>query len=230
MEIDHYPKLYTQPTLFDLDDSSSEALELIPKLWFAAEALSCPDEAKRVAGLSVIVEKNAARFSPMIAYLLFTRIGDPNPDIQKRVVETLANVLGPDENGLAAPEQVRINLYTHLSGMENSHIHKLLTIVSIYPDEEENVEILLKTCSQSGKYLADILLDRSQAMEIRELSANYIGKIGYLDALPVLERLVSKLETKYRGQKVMPFSNNDPKNEISLLPSIRNALKYLYAP
>lgn len=230
MKFDEQIDLFLQPALFETSQISSGTLELIPKLWYAAEALSSPDDQKRKAALSVIIDQNAARYSPLISYLLFTRIEDPNPEIQKVVVEILSDALNPDEKGLLAPDSVRSNLFSHLSTIDSSSVLSLLELVSRYPEEEEKVGSIIKVCSNSGQYLADILLDRSQPIIIRDIAANFIGKIGYLEAIPALERLVSRLETKFNGQQYMPFSTNDPNTEITLIPTLRLALKYLYAP
>lgn len=230
MKTDEQIDIYLQPTLFDSSEVSSGTLELIPKLWYAAEALASPDEMKRKTAIRVIMDQNAARFSPLISYLLFTRIKDPILDIQKEVVEILAGILSPDENGLPAPDPVRISLYLHLATMDYLSILGLLDLVSRHPEEEEKVGIIIKTCTNAGKYLSEILLDRSQPINIREISARFIGKIGYLEAIPAIERLVSRLEMKFNGQQYMPFSVNDTNNELTLIPTLRKSLKYLYAP
>lgn len=230
MKFDEQIDLFLQPALFETNQVSSGNLELLPKLWYAAEALTSRDEQKRKEALSVIIDQNAARFSPLISYLLFTRLKDPNPEVQKIIVEILSDVIIPDDKGLPAPDYVRSSLFSHLSTIDSTSILSLLELVSTFPEEGTKVGTLIKACSNSGKYLADIILDRTQPIQTREIAANFIGEIGYLEAIPALERLVSRLETKFNGQQYMPFSTDDPNNEIILIPTLRQALKYLYAP
>ena len=230
MEIDQPQKLYVQPALFDVGDSTSGSLELLPRLWFAVEKLSSPDPDVRREGVSEIAEFHAARLSPLVAYLVFTRISDPDLEIRKSVVKTLSGILGPDQNGLPAPDEVRINLYTHLSQMDVSYILDLLELAAYSPESESEIKILLKACTHAGDHLADILGDRNQDLKTRELAAVYIGRIGYLDAQPALERIARRLEAKVSGQQSMSFSRVNGRGEIDLLPALRQALEFLRAP
>ena len=65
---------------------------------------------------------------------------------------------------------------------------------------------------------------------MREMAANFIGRIGYLDAEATLDRIANRLESKMNGQKTMPFSRIEENDEKLLLPSIRLALECLRAP
>jgi len=230
MTSNQHPTIYVQPALFELGNTSSGTLELMPKLWFAAEALSSPNGADRRAGLSVIIDKKGARLSPLLSYLVFTRLSDPDLAIRKSIVEALADVLGPDEQGLPAPQQVRVNLYTHLSRMDKNHIFALLQVADYDSSTGSQVEILIKACTFSGDHLAEIVYDRSMPLVIREIAATMIGRIGYLDAQPTLERLANRLEAKVNGQQVMPFNRMNGDDEVTLLPAVRTALELLSAP
>jgi hypothetical protein len=230
MEIDQHLIVHLQPALFKAGDVSMGVLELIPKLWFAAEALTSPDAKKRKIGLEDLINEGAARFSPLLSYLIFTRISDPDLDIRISVINALADILGPDESGLPAPEVIRVDLYMHLSRMEAQQVKSLVEAVNYDSTVEIAAESLLKACPLAGSYLADILADRTQPLEVRELCAMYIGRIGYLDAIPVLERVAKKLEAKMNGQQTMPFGRIKNRGELILLPAIHSALDSLQQP
>jgi hypothetical protein len=57
-----------------------------------------------------------------------------------------------------------------------------------------------------------------------------IGRVGYLDVLPTLERLANRLEARLSGQQTMPFVKVNEDDEAILLPEIRQALHLLQAP
>ena len=230
MEIDQHPDILVQKTLFDEGDSTSGTLELIPRLWYVAESLSSPSAELRRDALKSINQENAARLSPLLAYIVFTRLSDPDLDIRKMVVNTLANVLRPDDGGLAAPEEVRLHLYAHLTEMNLDQVKELLEIAIYEPESEQDIEILLKAGTYSGDHLSKILADRKNNLNIREISATFIGRIGYLDAEATLDRIANRLESKMKGQKVMPFTRMEENDEKLLLPSVRLALEYLRAP
>jgi hypothetical protein len=51
--------------------------------------------------------------------------------------------------------------------------------------------------------------------------------MGYLDALPTLERMASKLESRHNGRSVLDEMDDD---EAELLAVIRSSLELLRAP
>ena len=88
----------------------------------------------------------------------------------------------------------------------------------------------MKECSQAGEYLAGILADRQLPLNIRKLSAYLVGEIGYLDAIPTLEKLQARLEVRAEGQQYMPFHIQEQSEDNQLLPEVQNALTKLQAP
>ena len=79
MDADPFHIRLDQPSLFEFDNNSIDAVELFPAVWSAAEAIISPDPQVRMQGLEQIAQTQAARFSPLIAYLLFTRFMSHNP-------------------------------------------------------------------------------------------------------------------------------------------------------
>jgi hypothetical protein len=57
-----------------------------------------------------------------------------------------------------------------------------------------------------------------------------IGRIGYVDALPVVERLAAKLEARVNGQQMMPFTQPENSDEVKLLPAVLSTQEILRAP
>lgn len=220
----------TQPTLFDWGDSSAGTLELFPSVWGAAEALTSPDVLIRQAGLDRLVELNAARFSPLVAYLIGTRLTDPDIALRAHIVQTLASIFSPDQQGRPAPEMVRQHLTTLLSQMRARQIYALLQVASFDSSLEPQIAILLNTCSYAGNHLGDILANREALVSIRQKAAHFIGQVGYCDAIPLLERLLNRLEARQNGQQMMPFLRVNENDEITLLPAVRGALNILNAP
>lgn len=219
-----------QPTLFDFSDQTTGAVELFPAVWSAAEDLVSPDLPRRLKGLEKLLELNAPRLSPLITYLLATRILDTDINLRVRIVKALGELLMLDKEGHVSPEPVRKYLMTYLNQMRTRPIFSLLEVGSQYPSEEENIARLLNACPNAGRHLADILSDRNAPMAIREQAAQYIGLVGYLDAIPALERLSSRLESRISGQQAMSFAPPAASEEMKLLPTIRDTLTLLYAP
>jgi hypothetical protein len=57
-----------------------------------------------------------------------------------------------------------------------------------------------------------------------------IGRVGYLDALPALERLLARLESRLHGQQAMPFAPKSSLEEAELLPDLQLTLTLLRSP
>lgn len=230
MQDKHIDPELLQPTLFDFSDGTTGAVELFPAVWSAAEDMVSPDLSSRQQGLNTLDELNAPRLSPLIAYLLVTRISETNVSLRARVVNTLGELLKPDHEGRVTPEPVRKYLLTYLNQMRTRPIFSLLEVATQYPLEKENVARLLNACPNAGRHLSDILSDRKAPMDVREQAAQFIGFVGYLDAIPALERLSSRLESRLSGQQAMSFAPPAISEETKLLPTIRETLTLLYAP
>jgi hypothetical protein len=136
----------------------------------------------------------------------------------------------PDDSGQLSPEPVRRVLSYSLSQMQREHIYKLLELIEVDRSAEPRVVLLLKACHNSGDYLAEILLDRRETVATRIEAARLIGSVGYVEAIPCVERLISRLESRVNGQQYLPFSPAENGEEPSLLPILKSTLEILRAP
>jgi len=227
MDADSFQTRLEQPSLFEFDDTSTDAVELFPAVWAAGEAIISPDREFRMQGLEQIAQSRAARFSPLIAYLLVTRLNEPEMDLRSRVVNILADVLRLDSQGRVAPETVRLQLINHLARMRTRQIYSLLQVVDFDPQALDSVAVLLNACSFAGNHLSDLVLDRKIGVSIRMRAVELIGEVGYLDAMPVLERIRTRLEARLNGQQHMPFVTLESDDEVALLPTIQASLDLL---
>ncbi len=218
---------FRQPALFDFASPSSGALELFPSVWGALEDLASPQASLRRTGLERLVELNAHRLSPLVAYMLVTRIDDPDLTLRSRIIRVLGDALVPDAQGSVASESVVNTLASALSQMHTHEIYAVLQVSNASAENESPVARLLNACPYAGNHLADILADRKAPLSIRKQAVNYIGLVGFLDAIPGLERLQARLEARLNGQQSMPFLAPLPADEVELLPAIETALAAL---
>jgi HEAT repeat protein len=218
-----------QPQLFLLEESIG-TLELFPAVWSALEDLTKADPEVRLNALEQLIELNAPRFSPVVSYILVTKITESTLELRARIIEVLGKVLTPDENGFPAPEEVRSSLHLYLSGFRTRQIYALLQVSAEYYSLEEHVSRLLNACPFAGNHLIDILNDSKTAIDIRMQAAVMIGQVGYLYTLPALEKLSRRLEARISGQKTMDFAPQRNSIESSLLPVVNEALRSLRSP
>jgi hypothetical protein len=229
MGIDPLSFNLSQPALFDFNEPSSGAMELFPTVWSAAEDLTSPEASTRRAGLECLVEMGAPRLSPLIGYLLATRLTDPDLRLRTRVVQVLSDVLAPDEQGHNAPEAVSRILRAYLSQIRLRPIYALLEVVEADGSLNRPVARLLNCCPYGGNHLAAILIERLFDVRIRQKAAHMIGLVGFLDTLPTLERLATRLQARLTGQQSMPFAPVEGPDESALLPDVQSALVVLKA-
>jgi hypothetical protein len=217
-----------QPVLFEFAQAASTgAVELFPAVWSAVEALAAEDAGARRNALDRLQQLNAPRLSPLVAYILATRITDPDIEMRGRVIRALGDVLSKDQAGNLAPEAVRKHLANYLAHMRTRPIFALLEVVMNDPGLESSVALLLNACPYAGTHLSSILADRKFAIPLRIQAARFIGIVGFLDAIPVLERLEARLISRLGGQQAMPFAPPPEPDESDLLPIVQSTLTTL---
>lgn len=206
-----------------------ESEKLIPSIWNLAEKMVSPDIENRRVGLESIVELDVLPRFPLLVYILATRITEPDIDLRGEVVNALANVLvTQSKNGSVTPGSSILSDF--LSRMRTRQVYSLLQVVDTNPVSEPHVMELLKACSFASNHLSDILSDRRTPVAIRKLATKFIGDIGYLDSISTLERMETRLESRFPSQQTLPGIVVREDEEASLLPMIRNALALLRAP
>ncbi len=218
----------TQLKLIDFEhEISTGNVELFPSVWQATENLAAQEEKTRRLALDELLQLGAPRLSPLVAYNIATRLRDPVLSFRARIVESLANLLRLDAEGRPAPDQVRAYLVSYLSQMEQGDIQALLEIGVAESETKSHISKLLNLCPKAGRHLAQLVTDRKSSVPIRQLAANFIGLIGFIEALPTLERLRNRLETRLVGQKSMSFAPPSNTDETLLLPDIKAAITLL---
>lgn len=194
-----------QTALFDRQKLDDENADLVPAILHAAERLTSPHEHDRRQGLSGIVDMGAHRHSPLIAYLLATRLTEPVLSLRFRVVKAVGDILRLNEDREPTPDQVRRHLQAYLSQMRRRQIYGLLQVADRYAAAEADVARILNMCSYAGGTLSGIFNDRNAPLSIRKQAIYYCGRVGFGDSLPAMERLVHRLQSKDERQTRMNF-------------------------
>ena len=109
------------------------------EIWQAAERLASPRAAERDAALDYLVGQGVARKSPLIAYLLATRISDPDLEVRSHIVKALGGVVAVDGQGEHAADQVIIQLQGFLAQLSKEQVLSLLEVSEQYLTAEESL-------------------------------------------------------------------------------------------
>jgi HEAT repeat protein len=217
-----------QPTFLEVIETSSGLLELFPAVWNAAEGLTSPDVHIRSAALTRLVELGAPRLSPLISYLLATRILEPDLSLRCRIVQVLGELLIADGSGRQAPDAVRRHMISYLAQMRTRPIFSLLQAALAEPNLADHITRLLNNCPHASTHLAEIFSDRGISLDLRQQAVRFVGQAGFLEALPALERLATRLEARRNGQQSMPFAPPpNTQDESKLLHEINQTLLML---
>jgi len=221
---------YKQSDTIQIKKLDKRGAEVLPDLWGAAEQLTSPALESRWEGLNNLLEMDAIRHSPLVAYILTTRISETDLGLRTGIILALADVLTTEEEKSSLSEDVQTRICLYLSKMRKRQIFSLLQVADNDLSGEESVYRLLNCCSYAGKHLSNILLDRKIPIRIRMRAVSYVERIGYLDALPALERAVNRIESRKNGRFSGSLDNGDQGDERELSKMMEQAMEILRSP
>jgi hypothetical protein len=207
--------------------TQSEAdFEWNKEIWLASEMLASPRSVEREEALDYLVEQGAPAKSPLIAYLLATRLSDPDLGVRFHMVKTLGAVLIGAEHGEQLPDQVLRQLQSFLTHLNKEQILDLLEVSEQYLSAEESLIAIFKLCSYAGDVLSGIVNDRKISLEIRQNAIYYCGEIGFLETITTLQVLVMRIEKRNQLQSRSPLRKK-AQDENQLYPYAVAALEKL---
>ncbi|MEN8172375.1 MAG: hypothetical protein ABFS03_05785 [Chloroflexota bacterium] len=217
---------FPQPVLFDLENAPADTKDVLPAIWHALEATTSPNVMDRQAGLDQLLAEDVLRVSPLVASVLLMRISEPDIQLRTRTVHALGEVLLHKTDQIPS-YLVRQHLKHICLGWKCEHINLLLEVVDQDPLTLDAISALLTLCSQSGKLLSEIMIDRKVPVVLRQQAIDLIGRVGFLEAIPSLERFVERLTSRSERQKKMPFAPVNEFSEEILIANLKKALLML---
>ncbi len=201
--------------------------EEINERWHALEQLTAPEAAERRAGLATLSELEIPKDSPLAAYVLATRLTDPNVNIRAEVIKTLGETITPPKGSLP-PFDVRRHLKGYHTVIGRGTVLATLEAAKVDPASESHIAALYKLWPHTGAILANIATKRTIPVPIRRQAIQFIGSVGFVETIPQLERLAERLESRANGQKRMTFAPpSEDDDEASLLSMVQATLTLL---
>jgi len=224
MDIDPVLVGVNQSSLQNYPDTPFLAFEQGLDFWKAAQDLIHPELEVRRQGLNQLTALGAASHSPLLAYILVSRLAEPDLALRACIVRELSSLLNLPFNGNQAVNEVLYFLKTNLSQLRHNQIMSLLYLVEADPQTYPDVTKIISQCSYAGDHLSEILADRHVELPVRQVAARLVGDIGYLSAVSTLERLETRLQSRLNPSKMLM---DRPNGDTALLPSIKEALNKL---
>jgi hypothetical protein len=216
-----------QLPLFVYGEPVENINEVLPVVWNATESLASPDAVTRQHGIDALLELGAQRVSPLVAFMIAACLNDRNIYIRRRVIYILADLINREPGIRSTPENIRKTITNYLHNMGEETIFGLMEVAVIDPLAEKSIYHLLNTCPFAGKFLGNILTEWKNPLTIRQKAIHFVGLVGYMEALPVLERLLDRLEARHRGQYAMTFAPASIKSDEDIMPYLRIAIEQL---
>jgi hypothetical protein len=218
-----------QLPLFLYGEPTGNIAEMLPVVWNATECLASENAITRQHGIDAILELGAQKVSPLVGFMIATRLGDKDIYIRRRVIYILADLITwvPGDDRRADNIRKSISNYLHDIGEET--ILGILEVAVMDPQAEKAVYDLLNACPFAGRFLGDILTEWKHPLAIRQKAIHFVGLVGYMEILPVLERLLDRLEARQTGQYTMSFASSSARSDEDIMPYLRIAIKNMSA-
>jgi hypothetical protein len=222
MNINTLPNV--QLPLFVYGEPTENIAEMLPVVWNATECLASADAITRQHGIDAILELGAQKVSPLVAFMIATRLGDKDIYIRRRVIYILADLITwvPGDNQMA--DSIRKSVTNYLHDIGEEIIFGILEVAVLDPQAEKPIYDLLNASPCAGKYLGEVLTEWKHPLAIRQKAIHFVGLVGYMEALPALERLLDRLEARQNGQFAMSFASSSIKSDEDIMPYLRIAI------
>jgi hypothetical protein len=221
------PVTNVQLPLFVYGEPVENINELLPAVWNATESMASPDAVTRQHGIDALLELGAQRVSSLVAFMMATCLSDRDIYIRRRVCYILADLINNEPVMRQTPENITKTVTNYLHNMREETLFGLLEVATIDPLIEKSIYHLLNACPFAGKYLGDILADWKNPLPIRQKAIHFVGLVGYMETLPVLERLLDRLKARQSGQYTMSFAPASIKSDEDIIPYLRIAIQQL---
>ena len=171
----------------------------------AAQDLVSPRVAIREEALDDLMEGDISKNSPLIAYLIASRLTDPDLEFRFHIIKAIGKILSPDDNGNLAADAVITQVQSVIVNLNREQVLDILAVADQYISAESGLVEVFKLNSCAGSILSDIVIDQKVPVSIRQQAIYYCGEIGFLDTIHTLEGLRNRVD----GRKLQ--DNESPK-------------------
>ena len=227
MNINTIPNV--QLPLFVYGEPTQNIAEMLPVVWNATECLASADAITRQHGIDAILELGAQKVSPLVAFMIATRLGDQDIYIRRRVIYILADLISwePGDNQVA--DDIRKSVTNYLRDIGEETVYGILEVAVMDQQAEKPIYGLLNACPIAGRLLVNVLTEWKNPLAIRQKAIHFVGLVGYMEVLPVLERLLDRLEARQNGQYTMAFASASSRSDEDIMPYLRIAINKMSA-
>jgi len=196
------------------------------RLWETAEGLVSTDSYLRESALTQLEEIEGFYRSPLIAYLLVSRISEPELEIRFHFIQLLGSLVDYDSPGQQLTDKALCIAKGALDQMDKFQLIRLLEVSDSYLAAESAIKSILKLSSYAGSVLSGIVNDWKLPISIRQQAVFYCGEGGYLNSRPTLQNLIQRVE-KTRNRSGGRSERKKSREDEFLYPYVVSALEKL---
>ena len=196
------------------------------RLWETAEGLISPDPFLRESALDQFKEIDGLYRSPLIAYLLVSRISEPDLEIRFHLIQLLGSLVDYDSPGQHLTDQALSIAKDALDQMKKNQLIMLLEVSDSYLAAESAIKSILRLSSYAGVILSGIVNDLKLPVSIRQQAVYYCGEGGYIISRPTLQNLIQRVE-KTRNRPGGGSERKKNREDEILYPYVVSAMEKL---
>jgi hypothetical protein len=200
--------------------------------WTAAEMFVSPHVEERRRGFALLCGREESRRSALTAYLLATRLTEPDLALRAQVANALAEYFALRGREFRYPPEQRAAVAAHLRQYDRPEVLALLELHHASRKGEVSLPAdslihLLERIPITTDLLVRLAGERSLLMELRQAAVEAIGLVGFVAARPALEGLQLRIAGRRAGQLTMLFAPSDWPEDEALLPVLAETLHLL---
>lgn len=197
--------------------------------WSAAEKFVSPAPQARREALAILVADRDLLFSPLVGFLLVSRIDEPELSLREQIACALARCFEADDLLSATPKETRDYLATLLRRAGRPQVERLLEIFGdgVGRRSARAVVTLLDRIPEAPTLLTKIAADRLAPFATRFAAILTLGELGAMGALPALEGLQTRIEGQRAGQMAMTFAPPSTPEDDKLLEALKTTITTL---
>lgn len=200
--------------------------------WTAAEMFVSAHVEERRRGFAILNGAEAARRSTLTPHLLASRLDEPDLALRADIVQALADYYEIRGREYRYPPELRGAVTTAIRKFDRPAVQALLELHHAHGTgtvalRGEALVRLWERLPNASPTLTRLAGDRGFPLCLRQSAIEALGQVGFTDALPALEGLLTRIEGRRAGQLTMLFAPSDWPEDQELLPALRTALERL---
>ncbi len=200
--------------------------------WTAGEMFVSAHVEERRRGFAILNGSEAGRRSSLTPYLLASRVDEPDLWLRAQIVHALCDFYEIRGREYRYPPELRGAVTSAVRKFDRPQVQALLElhhagrelVVQLRP---EGLVRLWERLPNASSTLARLAGERGLPLPLRQSAIETIGQVGFVDARPALEGLLTRIEGRRAGQVAMLFAPSDWPEDESLLPALRESLALL---